>query len=137
MEYITSIDYRHAKRVLKYFNNKNLGENHDLYAQSDTLLLADVFENFRNQCVEIYKLDPDHFLSPSGLAWQTCLKKTGIILELLINVDMLLMVEKGIREGICHVIYRYAKSNNKYIKKFEKNEESLYLMYLDANNLYG
>ena len=137
MEYIISSDYRHAKRVLKCFNNKNLGEYHDLYAQSDILLLADVFENFRNQCIEIYELDPDHFLSPSELAWQTCLKKTGIILELLTDVDMLLMVEKGIRGGIYHVICRYAKSNNKYIKKFEKNRESLYLMYLDANNVCG
>ena len=86
-----------------------------MYVQSDTLLLADVFENIRNKCIEIYELDPDHFLSAAGLAWQVCLKKTGIRLELLANVDMLLMVEKGIRGGIYHAIHRYAKESNKYM----------------------
>ena len=78
MEDITDIDHRHAKRVFKNLNNKNLCEYHDLYVQSDTLLLADVFENFRNKCIEIYELDPAHFLSAPGLAWQPRLKKTGI-----------------------------------------------------------
>ena len=104
MEDITDVDDRHAKRVFKNFNNKNLGDYHHLYVQSDTLLLADVFGNFRNKCIEIYELDPAHFLSASGLAWQACLKKTEVKLELLTDVDMLLMVEKGIRGGICHAI---------------------------------
>ena len=78
MEDITYVDYRHAKKVFKNFNNKNLGDYHDLYVQSDTLLLADIFENFRNKCIEIYELDPAHFLSAPGLAWQACLKKTEI-----------------------------------------------------------
>ena len=73
-----------------------------------------MFENFRNKCIEIYELDPAHFLSAPGLAWQACLQKTEVTLELLTNVDMLLMVEKGIRGGICHAIHRYAKANNKY-----------------------
>ena len=81
--------------------------------QLDTLLLADVFENFRDKCVEIYGLDPAHFLSAPGSTWQACLKKTGINLELLTDIDMLLMVEEGIRGGICHAIHRYAKANNK------------------------
>ena len=76
-----------------------------MYVQSDTLLLADVFENFRNKCIEIYELDPAHFLTAPGLAWQACLKKTGIKLELLTDVDMLLMVEKETRGGTCHAIY--------------------------------
>ena len=84
-----------------------------MYVQSDTLLLANVFENFRNKCIEIYELDPAHFLSAPGLAWQACLKKTGVRLKLLTDIDMLLMVEKGIRGGICHAIHRYAKANNK------------------------
>ena len=75
MEDITDVDYRHAKRVFKNLNNKNLGDYHDLYLQSDTLLNPDAFENFRNKCFEIYELDPAHFLSAPGLAWQTCLKK--------------------------------------------------------------
>ena len=84
-----------------------------------------------------YELDPAHFLSLPGLAWQACLKKTNIELELLIDYDMLLMVEEGIRGRICHSIHRYAKTNNKYMKNYNNNnEESSYIQYLDANNLY-
>ena len=108
-----------------------------MHVQSDTLLPADVFENFRNKCIEIYKLDPAHFLSAPRLAWQDFSKKTGAKLELLTDIDMLLMVEKGIRSGICHTIHRYAKANNKYMKNVNNNTESSYLMYLDTNNLYG
>ena len=117
---------------------KNLGEYHDLYVQRDTLLLADVFENFRDMRLKVYELDPAHFLSLPGLAWQACLKKNNNIkLELLTDYDMLLMVEEGIRGGICHSIHRHAKANNKYMKNYDKNEESSYIQYLDANNLYG
>ena len=106
------------------FNNKNLDDYHDLYVQSDTLLLADVFENFRNKYIEIYELDPAHFLSAPGLAWQACVKKTVVKLELITKNDMLLMVEKGIRGGICHAIHRYAKASNKYMKNYHKSKES-------------
>ena len=84
-----------------------------MYVHRDTFLLADVFENFRNKCNEIYELDPAHFLSAPGLAWQACLEKTGVKLELLTKSDMLLIAEKGIGGGICHAIHRYAKANNK------------------------
>ena len=137
MEDITDGDHRHAKRVFKSLNNKTLGDYHDLYVQSDTLLLADVFENFRNKCIEIYGLDPAHFLSAPGLAWQACLKKSEVKLELLTDVAMLSMVEKGSRDGICHAIHRYLKANNNYMKNHDKNKESSYIQYLDANNLYG
>ena len=137
MENIEDIDYRHGNNVFKIFKLKNLGEYHDLYVQSDTLLLADVFENFRNKCLEVYELDPAHFLSLPGLAWQVCLKKTNVKLELLTDYDMLLMVEEGIRGGICHSIHRYAKANNKYMKDYNKNIESSDFQYSDANNLYG
>ena len=96
MEDIADADYAHAKRVCKDFEIKNLGEYYDLYVQSDTLLLADVFENFRNMCLEIYELDPAKFLSAPGLAWQAALKKTKVKLDLLTDIDMLLTVEKGI-----------------------------------------
>ena len=99
-EGITDEDYAHAQKVWKVFEIKNLGEYHDLYVQSDTLLLADVFENFRDRCIDTYELDPAHFLSAPGLAWQACLKKTGVKLELLTDNDMLMMIEKGIRGGI-------------------------------------
>ena len=99
LEDITNKDYTHAQKVFKELKLKNLGDYHDLYVQSNTLLLADVFENFRNKCIEIHELDPAHFLSAPRLAWQACLKKTEIILELLTNIDMLLMCEKGIWMG--------------------------------------
>ena len=88
-------------------------------------------------CIKVYELDPAHFLSLPGLAWQECLKKTNAKLELLTVYDMLLMVEGGIRGGICHAIYRHAKANNKYTKNYDKNKESSNIQYLDANNLYG
>ena len=137
MEDIEDIDYRHGNNVFKIFKLNNLGEYHDLYVQSDTLLLADVFENFRNKCLEVYELDPAHFLSLTELAWQACLKKTNVELELLTDYYILLMVEEGIRGGICHSIHRYAKANNKYMKDYNKNIESSYIQYLDAYNLYG
>ena len=136
MEDITDVNYRHAKRVLKSLNNKNLGDYHDLYVLSDTLLLADVFENFRNMCIKVYELDTAYFLSAPGLAWQACLKKTEVKLELITDPDMLRMVEKGIRGGICHAILRYAKANNKCMKDYNKDEEESFLQYNDANNLY-
>ena len=100
-------------------------------------MLTDVFECFRNMCIEIYELDLAHFLSAPGLSWQACLKKTELELQLITNVNMLLMIKKGIRGGISHAIHRYAKANNKYIIYYDENKEISYILYLDANNLYG
>ena len=136
MEDISASDYAHANNVFKKFNINNLGEYHDLYVRSDTLLLADIFENFKMSCLENYGLDPTHFISLPGQAWQACLKKTNVELELLTDYDMLLMIEEGIRGGICHVVNRYASANNHYMKDYDKNKESSYIQYLDANNLY-
>ena len=125
---------QHATKIINYEKKdmipltKKEEENHN------NVLLADVFENFRNMCLEVYELDPDHFLSLPGLAWQACLKKTSIKLELLTDYDMLSMVEEGTRGGICHSIHRYAKANNKYMKNYDENEKSSYIQYLDANN---
>ena len=116
---------------------KNLGEFHDLYVQCDTSLLVDVFEKFRDMCIELCGLDPTYFVSAPGLAWQACLKNTGVKLELLTDPDMLLMVENGIKGEKCDAIHRYAKATNKYMKNYNKNIEPSYLSYLDANNLYG
>ena len=88
-------------------------------------------------CIEVYELDPAHFSSAPGLAWHVYLKKTWVERELITNADMLLMIEKGIRGGICHAIHRYAKANNKYIIYYNENKELSYILYLDANNLYG
>ena len=110
----------------------DMGDYHDLYVETDTLLLADVFEKFKEKCAELHGLD-----SAPGLAWQACLKKTEAKLELLTDYQMLLMIEEGIREGMCQSTHRYAKANYKCMKNYDKNIESSYLTYLDANNLYG
>ena len=108
----------------KEFNLKNLGEYHDLYLKTDTLLLSNVFEAFRNTCLQHYKLDPAHFYTSPGLAWQASLKKMGVRLELLTDPDMLLMFEpwfeRGIRGGITQAVHRYPEANNKYMgEKFD------------------
>ena len=137
LENITKTDYAHANNVFKKFNINNLGEYHDLYVRSDTLLLADIFGNFRQSCLKNYELDPAHFVSLPGLAWQACLKKTNVELELLTDYDTVLMMEEGIWGGICHAMQRYAKANNKYMKDYDRKKKSSYIQYLDANNLYG
>ena len=108
-----------------------------MYVQSNTSLLPGVFENFRNICIKIYKLTPEKFLSAPGLAWQAGLKKTKGKLDLLTDIDMLLKVEKGVRGGISHSIYRYTKTNNRCMRDYDKNKESPYLQYWDVNKLYG
>ena len=125
------------KRVCKDFDIKKLGEYHDLYVKSDTLLLADVFKKFKKVYLEIYQSDPAKSISVLWLAWQEGLKKREVKIELLGDTDMLLMVEKGVRGGICHAIHQYAKVNNKYMKDYDKNKESSYLKNWDVNNLYG
>ena len=137
LEDITDKGYNHTQKVWEVFEINNLCEYHDLYVQCHTLLFADVFEKFRDTCIEIYGVDPSHFLSAPGLAWQTCFKKTNVNLELLTDIDMLLMIEAGIRGGMCQSVHRYAKANNKYMNNYDKSIETSYLTYLDANNLYG
>ena len=129
--------YEHVLNVWKKFNIKTLKDYLKLYNISDVLLLADVFENFQDICLKNYGLDPVHYYTAPGLAWDAMLKMTKINLELLSDVDMLLMVEKGIRGGISIISNRYGKANNKYMKDFNKLELIKFLIYLDANNLYG
>ena len=121
---------------------KNLGCYHDTYLKTDVLLLADVFEAFRNTCLKNYKLDPAHFYTTPSLSWQSLLKTAAeycehekrhkdcelcpheFRLELLTDIDMLLMVEKGIRGGITQAVKRYTKANNKYMKGLHSPDES-------------
>ena len=138
-EDIRDEDYQHAKEVWETFEMKTLQDYHDLYNEADVLLLADVFENFRDICIKNYKLDPAHYYTAPGLAWDAALKVTKVELELLSDIDMLLMVEKGIRGGVSMISTRYGKSNNKYMGDsfIKKKDPSKYIQYLDANNLYG
>ena len=135
---ISEKNYKHVLNVWHTFKMKTFKDYHELYNETDVLLLADVFENFRDLCLKIYGLDPVYYFTAPGLAWDACLKMTDIDLELLSDPDMLLMFEKGIRGGISMISNRYGKANNKYMKKgFNRNKLKKYLMYLDANNLYG
>ena len=130
--------YEHAHRVRSEFGLKDLGEYHDLYLKADVILLANVFEAFRKVCLKNCGLDPAHFYTAPGLAWKACLKKMSLRLELLLDPNMLLMFERGIRGGITQSVHRWAKANNPYMSsKYALREPTRYLQYLDANNLYG
>ena len=136
-EHITDDDYKHAQTVWKTFKLDNMGEYHNLYLKTDVLLLADVFENFRKTCLQYYKLDPCHYFTSPGLSWDAMLKMTDIKLELMTDIDMFQFIEKGLRGGISYIANRYGKANNKYMKEYDEKAPSKYIMYLDANNLYG
>ena len=136
-EHISDKDYEHAQNVWNTFYLKNMGDYHDLYLRSDVLLLTDVFENFRKICLEYYKLDPCHYFTSPGLSWDAMLKMTNIKLELMTDIDMFQFIEKGLRGGISYIANRYGEANNKYMKTYDNKNTSKYIMYLDANNLYG
>ena len=136
-EHISDKDYQHAINVWNSLYCKTIQDYHDIYLKSDVLLLADVFENFRKTCLKHYKLDPCHYYTAPGLAWDACFKETNQNLELLKDYDMLMMFERGIRGGITHISKRYAETNNKYMKDYNPDKPSSYIQYLDANNLYG
>ena len=134
---INNYNYKHVLNVWKTFKMKTFKDFLELYNITDVLLLADVFEKFRDICLKNYGLDPVHYYTAPGLAWDAMLKMTKINLELLSDVDKLLMIEKGIRGGISIISNRYGKANNKYMKAYNKKELNKFLIYLDANNLYG
>ena len=136
-EHVTEEDYKHAQHVWKVFDCQTMGDYHDLYMKSDVLLLADVFENFRAMAIDTYKLDPAHYYTAPGLAWDSMLRCTGVQLKLLEDLDMYLMLESGIRGGVSVISKKWAKANNHYTEDYDPSKTSNYLMYLDANNLYG
>ena len=131
-QHITNDEYNHAKKVWKVFNFKTMGEYHDLY-----LLLADVFESFRETCLQYYKLDPCHYFTSLGLSLDAMLKMSNIKLELMTDVDMFQFIEKGMPGGVSYIANQYGKANNKYMNKYNEKAPSKYIMYLDANNLYS
>ena len=134
---INEENYQHAKNVWKTFNMKTFREYHDLYLKLDVLLLADVFENFRDVCIKNYGLDPAWYYTSPGLSWDAMLKLTKVKLELLTDINMLLMFEQGVRGGVSQISTRYAEANNPYMKKYDPNKPKKYIIYLDRNNLYG
>ena len=132
---ITDDDFVLAQKMCEHFGMKTFREYHDLYLKTD-VLLADIFESFRGVSMENYKLDPCWYYTAPGLAWDACLKKTGVKLELLSDINMLLMIEKGIRGGVSMISKRYSKANNKYMKNFDPTKQSKFIQYFDANKLY-
>lgn len=137
MEHVSDEDYKHAQEVWKAFECKNLGDYHNLYLKMDVLLLADVFKNFRAFCLKHYNLDPAHYYTSPGLSWDALQKYTGVNLELLTDINMHLFIKMGLRGCISMESRRYSKANNPYLKDYNPKQETSYIMYLDANNLYG
>ena len=139
---ISEKDYQRANNVWNAFKMKTMGDYHDLYLKTDVLLLADLFGKFIKTCLDYYGLDPCHYFSSPGLSWDAMLKMTGIELELIVHIDMHLFIEKGMRGVISYIVKKQSKANNKYMKDYDGSkcnsiEESVYIIYLDANNLYG
>jgi hypothetical protein len=135
---VTNTEYKHAQRVWKHFKCKTFQDYHDLYLKCDVLLLADIFENFRKTSIEHYKLDPANFITAASYAWSAMLLKTGVELELISDPKILDIFERSKRGGLTFVgSKRYAKANNQHVAGYDPNTQSTYLLYLDANNLYG
>ena len=131
-------EYERAQKIWQHFGIRNLGQYHDLYLRTDVLLLTDVFENFRDLCLEYYGLDPAHYYTLPNFAWDAMLLKTDVVIEPITEKEMYEMIEKGLRGGMCQVSHKQAKANNKYMMEdYDENKPSNYINYLDANNLYG
>lgn len=136
-EGITDESYTHAQKVWNTLKIRSVGEYHDLYLKSDILLFADIFENFRKTCLQYYKLVHCHYFTSPGLSWDAMLKMTNVQLELMTDIDMFQFIEKGMPGGISYIANRHGEANNKYMTGYDSSKPSKYIMYLDANNLYG
>ena len=138
-ETITQKDYSHALKVWQTFNIKTLGEYHDFYLKTDVLLLSDIFENFRDVDIQTYNLDPANYITGCSYSMDAALKRHGKKIQLFHEgqSDMYLFVEKAIRGGMSFISHRHSQANNKYMKDYDSTKPSKYILYLDANNLYG
>ena len=135
--HVTDADYQHAENVFNSMEMKSLREYRDFYLMCDVLLLADVFETFRDTCKRNYDFDPAHCYTAPGLSWQAALKMTGVYLELLTDIDQHLFIEAGIRGGVSTICHRYAKANVPGLDGYDESKPTEHLIYWDANNLYG
>ena len=136
-ENISVEDYKFAQDILRKFNLKNLGEYHDIYLETDVMLIADVFETFRRSIMKKYKLDPAHFLTAQGLSWVACLKMTKVKLELLTHPGMSMFIDMAMLGGFSAVLFPFAKANNVNCGIYKPSLPFQWILYVDANNLYG
>ena len=136
-EDISDEDYKHAQKVWKELDCETMGDYHDHYLIADVLLLADVFENYRKIAMKNYELDPAHYISSPGLSWDAFFRFSDVEIDLIHDKRILNMIESGLRGGISMACHSYCKANNKYLDDYDHSKPSNYIMYLDANNLYG
>ena len=135
---ISDQDHQYAQRAWTECNIHTMGEYHDLFLKTDVLLLADIFEHFRKTCLQYYKLDPAHFYTIPGLAWQAALRMSKVELELMTDPDMYLFFENAIRGGLSMITHKYAKANNPLLEQiFNPGEPNSYILYQDCKYLYG
>ena len=134
---ISDEEYNRACRVWNVFGMKTFGEYHNLFWKCDVLLLCDVFEKFIDTCLEYYGLDPSHYFSSPGLAWDAMLKMSGVRLRFIDDVDIHLFIERGMRGGISYIAKRYCRANNEFVKGYDEGMDKSFITYWDVNNLYG
>ena len=136
-EHISDKDYDRAQRVFKTTNCKSLLDYMELYVKTDTLILCDVFENFRKLCLDYYGLDACHYMSLPAFAWDAMLKMTGVSLDYITDIDKYTFVEENLRGGVATINHRLFTANNKYLDDYNPQKPSSYINYIDCNNLYG
>ncbi|CAG9794210.1 unnamed protein product [Diatraea saccharalis] len=130
-------EYENAILIWKTFNCRNIDDYLVLRLKANILFLADVIEYLRNLCISNYELDPAHYYSIAGFSWNAMLKSTNINLELITDLEMLLFIKKAIRGGYMQCSKRHVVANNKYLQNYDKSKQDVYIMFYDANNLYG
>ena len=136
-EHISDEDYDRAKMVYERTGCETLLDYMELYVRTDALLLCDIFENFREVCLSYYSLDPCHYMSLPAFSWDAMLKMTGVKLEYITDIEHYTLVEKNLRGGVTTINHRLFTANNKYLDDYDPDKPSTYIIYIDANNLYG